>query len=65
MIVDNARKAIRLLAQRGIEARFSGGGHWKLYYRGQFIAVMSKNLNDARGWKNLRSVIRRATGLEL
>ena len=65
MNFDRPNDAIRELNRLGLEVLKSRAGHYKIFHEGRMIAVMSKNMNDARGWKNVKSYIRRAAKVSL
>ena len=66
MNFDRITDAIRELQNQGLSCFQAKSGHWKVYNsRGDYVVTLSKNMNDARGWKNNVARIRRATGLRL
>lgn len=65
MILDNIRQAKRVLERAGLRILQAKSGHYKVYQGERLICVLSKNMNDARGWSNNLARIRRRTGLRL
>lgn len=62
-IFDRIDDAVRWLEAMGFTVVQAGSGHLKVYHRERMVGVISKNMNDARGWKNAMRYISRESGV--
>lgn len=60
--ISDAIRWMELFGLRVVKAKRSG--YWKVYQNERLVGTLSKNMNDARGWKNAITQIRKRAGLE-